>query len=420
MNVLFIHQNFPGQFKHLAPALAESKGWHVVAVGQRPIDRADLPGISYFTYGQLPPLEPPRYPPLEQFVSHVRRGRALASLLRQLADQGFRPDLVVAHPGWGEVLFLHDVFPDAPLITYLEFYYRAQESDLDFDLEFPVSSADLEFLRLRNLTNLLAFETATVPVSPTEWQANLFPPNLRSRIRILHEGVDTGLASPSASAVLRLPQGRVLMRKDEVLTYVARGLEPYRGFHVFMRTLPEIQKRRPDLFTIVVGADEVSYGCRPANGSSWREALLAEVGRELDMSRIWFAGMLPYSRYLDVLRISTVHLYLTYPFVLSWSLLEAMSVGCAIVASDTPPVTEVITGEETGRLVDFFDRDALVSAVDALLQDSSRRTRLGAAARAHIVDCYDFRTRALPSYLTLFEEIAPQPGLKSSNPAMRQ
>ena len=419
MNVLFIHQNFPGQFKHLALALAESKGWHVVAVGQSPIDRADFPGISYFTYGQLPPLEPPQYPPLEQFVNHIRRGRALANLLRQLADQGFRPDLVVAHPGWGEVLFLHDVFPDAPLITYLEFYYRAQQSDLDFDLEFPASSADLEFLRLRNLTNLLAFETATVSVSPTEWQAGLFPPNLRSRIRILHEGVDTGLASPSDNAVLRLPQGRVVMRKDEVLTYVARGLEPYRGFHVFMRALPEIQKRRPNLLTIVVGADEVSYGRRPANGSSWRETLLAEVGRGLDMSRVWFSGMLPYSRYLDVLRISTVHLYFTYPFVLSWSLLEAMSVGCAIVASDTPPVTEVMTGEETGRLVGFFDRAGLVSAVDALLQDSERRARLGAAARAHIVDCYDFRTRALPSYLALFEEIAPQSRLKNSASAVR-
>src|SRR5690348_3011344 len=150
MNVLFIHQNFPGQFKHLAPALAESKGWLVIAVGQRPIDRADLPGISYFTYGQLPPLEPSHYPPLGHFVSHLRRGRALASLLRRLADQGFWPDLVVAHPGWGEVVFLHDVFPDVPLITYLEFYYRAQKSDLDFDFEFPVSSADLEFLRLRN------------------------------------------------------------------------------------------------------------------------------------------------------------------------------------------------------------------------------------------------------------------------------
>jgi glycosyltransferase involved in cell wall biosynthesis len=419
MNVLFIHQDFPGQFKFLAPALAESKGWHVVAVGQRPINGAAFPGIRYFTYGQLPPLDPPQYPPLEQFVSHVRRGRALANLLRQLADQGFRPDLVVAHPGWGEALFLHDVFPNAPLIAYLEFYYRAQHSDLDFDLEFPVSSADLEFLRLRNLTNLLAFETATVSVSPTEWQAGLFPPNLRSRIRILHEGVDTGLASPSDSAVVRLPQDRVLTRKDEVLTYVARGLEPYRGFHMLMRALPEIQKRRPDLFTVVVGADEVCYGSRPASGRSWRETLMAEVGPELDMSRIWFAGMLPYSRYLDVLRVSTVHLYLTYPFVLSWSLLEAMSVGCTIVASNTPPVTEVIVGGETGKLVGFFDRDALVLAIDALLQDPKQRTRLGAAARAHIVDRYDFRTRALPSYLALFEEIAPQSRPKSSDPVMR-
>jgi glycosyltransferase involved in cell wall biosynthesis len=415
MNVLFIHQNFPGQFKQLALALAEIQGWHVVAVGQRPIDRAELPGISYFTYGQLPPLDPPQYPPLEQFVSHVRRGRAVANLLRQLADQGFRPDIVVAHPGWGEALFLHDVFPDAPLIAYLEFYYRAQRSDLDFDLEFPASSADLEFLRLRNLTNLLAFETATVSVSPTEWQAGLFPPNLRSRIIVLHEGVDTCLASPNDSAALRLPQDRVLTRKDEVLTYVARGLEPYRGFHILMRALPEMQKRRPDLFTIVVGADEVSYGRRPASGGSWRETLLAEVGHELDMSRVWFAGMLPYSRYLDVLRVSTVHLYLTYPFVLSWSLLEAMSVGCAIVASDTPPVTEVITGEETGRLVGFFDRDALVSAVEALFQDPEQRARLGTAARAHVVDRYDFRRRALPSYLALFEEIAPQSRLKSSD-----
>ena len=407
MNLLFMHPNFPGQFRQLAPAFAAKPGYRVVGMGHRSSDWRETNGIPTYYYDAFPLAEPVTMSAIDGFAQQVRRGRAAMQALRNMADDGFSPDVVVAHPGWGDTMFLHDVFPDARLVALMEYYYRSKGSDVDFDPEFPTSGVDLEFIRLRNLPSTMAFEAAAVAVSPTRWQADLFPDSLRKGILIQHEGVDSQEVSPDPMAKLSLPDGRVLSRADEVLTYVSRGLEPMRGFHSFMRALPEIQRRRPNCFTVIVGADEPHYGRGPQGRKGWREVLMAEVGDRLDLDRIWFAGRLTYSRYLQVLRVSTVHTYLTYPFVLSWSLIEAMAAGCAIVASDTGPVTEVIKDGETGILCNFLDCGSIASSVASLASDAALRLQLGGRARSDAVARFDFQRVALPGYERIFSDVAP-------------
>ncbi len=405
MNLLFLHPNFPGQFKNLAAALAAREGTRVVGLGHCSASWRALPGVDQYHYGAFPPPQGPPYAPVDLFAQQVRRGRAAAEVMCGLADDGFVPDVAIVHPGWGDAMFLHDAFPKVPVVAFLEFYYRRGGADLDFDPEFPVAPAETEFLRLRNLPSLLAFETAAAAVSPTNWQAGLFPELVRRTITVLHEGVDTDALAPEAVAAVTLPDGRTVTAGDEVLSYVARGLEPLRGFHCFMRALPELQRRRPGLVTVIVGDDEVHYGRRPPGPGSWRQRLLAELGDRLDLSRIWFAGRLPFATYRDLMRLTTVHTYLTYPFVLSWSLVEAMAAGRAIVASRTPPVEEAIDHGEHGLLVDFFDRDGLVEAIAGLLADPERRLFLGRNARLRACRRYDFRRCALPAYDALIATV---------------
>ncbi|RJF86446.1 glycosyltransferase [Oleomonas cavernae] len=420
MKLLFLHPNFPGQFKNLAAAFAAKAGYQVVGVGHRSSEWRSVPGVKTYHYGPLPAFEAPPYMPVDQFAQQVRRGHAVAAVLRDLAQDGFSPDVVIAHPGWGDAMFLHDVFPRARLIAFLEFYYQHSGTDLDFDPEFPPSPNETEFLRLRNLPSVMAYEVAAAAVSPTAWQASLFPRALRCGITVHHEGVDTNAVCPDPAACVTMPSGRVLTRHDEVVTYVARGLEPMRGFHSFMRALPEIQRQRPDVVTIIVGSDEVHYGRRPQGKRGWREVMLAEVGAQLDMERIWFAGRLGYGEYLNVLRVSSVHVYLTYPFVLSWSLVEAMAAGCAIVGSNTAPVAEVITDGENGVLCDFFHRERLAEMVSTLVGDRELRLQLGARARLDAVEKFDFRRVALLGYESLIERaLGAAPDTGANQPAAR-
>ena len=405
LKALFVHPNFPGQFRSIAPALA-ADGWEVVGVGQAAPSVHAPPGVRLYRYKPSPFRLDPHYPPLEALANQLRQGRAAARLFEDIRETGFVPDVIVGHPGWGDMAFAERVWPAAPSIAYLEYFYRPFGADLDFDAEFPTAPGASEFQALRNVVQLLAHQSARLCVSPTHYQRSLFPPPIRRSIRVLHEGVDTDAVAPRPDVSVTLPDGRVLTRATPVLTYAARNLEPYRGYHVFMRTLPALQRAHPDLFTVIVGGDEVSYGRTPAGGGSWRQVLDAELGDDLDRSRIWFAGRLPYDAYLDVLRLSTVHVYLTYPFVLSWSAIEAMAAGCAIVASDTPPVTEVVRDGENGRLVPFFDRDAIAAAVGALLADPAERARLGAAARATAVDGFDLRRVTLPAWRAAIEAVA--------------
>lgn len=412
MQILFIHQNFPGQFKFLAPALAQ-QGHRVVAMTMQKTDAQAWQGVQIVRYGAQRGTTPGVHPWVSDFETKTIRGEACFRAALQLKAKGFTPDVIIAHPGWGESLFLKDVWPQAKLGIYSEFYYRPEGADVGFDPEFPAKDpGDVCRLRLKNLNNLLHFEVADAGISPTEWQASTFPEPFRQKITVVHDGIDTQavVPNPAVRLALNTAAGPIeLTRQDEVITFVNRNLEPYRGYHVFMRALPEILRRRPNARVLLVGGDDVSYGARPADGRKWKDIFASEVRPQIpdaDWARVHFLGNLPYQQFIPLLQLSTVHVYLTYPFVLSWSLLEAMSAGCAIVASNTAPLREAITEDETGRLVDFFDVPGLAQAVCALLDDPAARERLGRNARAFAQAHYDLRSVCLPRQLEWVRALA--------------
>jgi len=412
MNILFVHQNFPGQFKHLAPALAQ-EGHRVVALHIN--DSPAMAGVEMVRYAVTGKTSSHTHRWLSDLETKTVRAEAAWQAARQLCEQGFVPDVIVAHPAWGESLFLHQVWPQARLGIYCEFFYRASGADVGFDPEFGVPDESSACrLQMKNANYELHFPRAHAGLSPTHWQASLFPEPFASRVSVIHDGIRTDQIQPDPNAQIRLhsPQGGVsLSRADELITFVNRNLEPYRGYHQFMRALPAILKARPQARVLIIGGNEVSYGAAPPAGlqgqaQTWRDIFLNEVKDELDLSRVHFVGKVPYADYLRVLQVSTVHVYLTYPFVLSWSLLEAMSAGCAIVASDTAPVREAITDGQTGRLVDFFQPQALAQQVIDLCQDPAERARLGAQARASAVQHYDLHTHCLPQQVAWVHRLA--------------
>ena len=412
MNILFVHQNFPGQFKHLAPALAR-QGHRVVALHIN--DCPPLHGVTLVRYAVAGRPGQGTHRWLADLEVKTLRGEAAWKAAVKLREEGFVPDVIVAHPGWGESLFLQQVWPQARLGIYCEFFYQAEGADTGFDPEFGKSDADNACrLQMKNANYELHFPRAHAGIAPTHWQASLFPEPFASRIAVIHDGIRTDQIKPDAHASIRVQtaQGVVqLGQSDEVITFVNRNLEPYRGYHQFMRALPAILKARPQARVVIIGGNEVSYGAAPPPGpdgqaQTWREIFLNEVKGELDLSRVHFVGKVPYADFLRVLQVSTVHVYLTYPFVLSWSLLEAMSAGCAIVASDTAPVREAIRHGETGQLVDFFDPAALAQQVIALCDDPTERAKLGAQARAFAVENYDLETRCLPGQIEWVERLA--------------
>ena len=412
MRILFIHQNFPAQFKHLAPALVQ-RGHEVTALTMQAATPPVWQGVRMVLYLPGRASTPQIHPWVADFETKTIRGEAAYRAACQLKAQGFEPDVIVAHPGWGESLFLKDVWPQARLAIYCEFFYHAHGADLGFDLEIPgVEDAPISQMRLKNLNNLLHFETADAGIAPTHWQASTFPEPFRSKITVVHDGIDTEALRPNPGVALSLNGELPLTRQNEVVTFVSRTLEPYRGYHSFMRALPRLLRERPAARVLIVGSESGGYGRRPPEGKSWHEIFLAEARTRMpleDLARIHYLGALPYDQYIQVLQLSSVHVYLTYPFVLSWSLLEAMSIGCAVVASDTAPLHEAIRHGETGRLVSFFDTEAIAGEIGGLLADASQRQRLGANARADVIRRYDLKTICLPAQIAWIESLQQQP-----------
>lgn len=413
MNILFIHQNFPGQYKHLAPLLA-ARGHRCVALTPRIKEPRQWRGVTVLPYGISRSTARDVHPWMADLETKVIRGEACHDAARKLADEtGFAPDVILAHHGWGEPMFLKEIWPEARLGLYCELYHSAEYPMMGFDPEFERSGGKERLrIRLRNLNNVIHFDVGDAGLSPTTFQAETFPAHMRDRIDVIHDGIDTDTVRPRAGARLDVGAGRVLTRSDEVVTFINRNLEPYRGYHVFMRALPDLLQARPEAQVVLLGGDEVSYGAKAPDGQTWKQIFIDEVRGQIpdaDWARVHFLGRVPYERYLDLIQVSRVHVYLTYPFVLSWSLLEAMSAGCAIVASDTAPVKEVMTDGETGVLVDFFDRSALVDQVSRLLDDSDRRKALGEAARAHVVKTYDLKSICLPTLCDWVDRLAAMP-----------
>ena len=410
MKILFVHQNFPGQFKHLAPALAADPAHTVVALTMQPSAVAQWQGVQMVSYRAQRGSTPGIHPWLIDMETKTIRAEAAMRAAIELRGRGFHPDVIIAHPGWGESLFLKEVWPQARLGVYCEFYYHAKGADVGFDPEFAVEDvAEAARLRLKNVNNLLHFDQADAAMAPTHWQASTFPMPFRERIAVVHDGIDTVAIAPNPQVAIALNGQIPLTRSDEVITFVSRNLEPYRGYHTFMRALPRILRDRPKARVLLVGGDDVSYGARAPGHQSWKQIFATEVRHlipDADWQRVHFLGHVPYEQFLAVLHVSTVHVYLTYPFVLSWSLLEAMSAGCAIVASDTQPVKEAIVHGETGRLVDFFDPEGLAREVCALADDPQARRGLGGHARAFAQAHYDLRTACLPRQLRWVHDLA--------------
>ena len=409
MQILILHQNFPGQFLHLAPALV-AQGHEVHALVLRKATAREWQGVRLHSYSPSKGNAPTIHPWLLDLESKVIRGDAVFRKCLELAASGLKPDVVLAHPGWGESLFVKEVWPLTRVGLYCELHYNETGNDINFDPEFLSDDAgDTCRLRLKNVNNLLHFPIADAAVSPTRFQADTFPEPFRSKIRVLHDGIDTSLIAPNEAAVFNLDGFKSLSREDEVITFANRNLEPYRGYHVFMRSLPKLLKRRPNAQIVIVGADGVSYGRRAPDGTTWKALYADEVRGQIDdadWARVRFVGHLPHEKYISLLQISSVHIYLTYPFVLSWGMLEAMSAGCAIVGSDTEPVREFITHGEDGLLVPFFDGDGLVDSVTQLLENPQRRTELGQKARQKIQYFYDLKSVCLPRMLEWAEGIA--------------
>lgn len=416
MNILFIHQNFPGQFKFLAPTLIK-KGHQVLAMTMQRIEHSTWQGVRLVPYITHRGSTLNVHAWVADFETKIIRGEACFRAALKLKAEGFTPDVIIAHHGWGESLFLKEVWPMAKLGIYCEFYYT-QDADVGFDPEFPPkdSEGDACRLRLKNINNLLHFEMADAGLSPTHWQASTFPEPFRSKITVAHDGIDTQKISPnpnvSVSIKTRNGVERRFSRQDEVITFVNRNLEPYRGYHVFMRALPEILQRRPNAQILIVGGNDVSYGAKPDpvlyGERNWKDIFIDEVKPKISQEqwdRIHFLGHIPYQHFISLLQLSTVHVYLTYPFVLSWSLLEAMSAGCTIVASDTQPLHEAIKDYETGRLVDFFDGDRLTQVIRELLDDPEQRIKLSANARRFAQVNYDLKNVCLPKQLAWVENL---------------
>jgi len=400
MRILFLHPNFPAQFRHLATALAKNPNNQVVFGTNR--REGSLPGVVKAVYGSSREVRPETHHYVRPLEKAVLQGQGVYRLAEELKQKGFIPDIVYGHSGWGPTLFMQDAFPSATLLCYFEWFYQAHGSDADFDPKDPLTPDDEARIRIKNAPILIDLYSCDRGLSPTNWQRQQFPPEYRSKITVNHDGIDTSYFQPQAGAKLVLPRINLdLSGVEEIITYVARGMEPYRGFPEFIKTVALIQQKRPNCHVVVVGEDRVAYGKQLPDNKTYKQLMLEKVS--LDLARIHFTGLLPYGEYLQVLQASSVHIYLTRPFVLSWSMLEALSTGCLIVASNTAPVTEVIEDGVNGLLVDFFSPEKICSRVEEALDNPDKMSSIREKARETILQKYDLE-QLLPKHLEWIQQ----------------
>jgi glycosyltransferase involved in cell wall biosynthesis len=406
LKLLFVHQNFPGQFLHLAPEM-QRRGHDVRAIADAENSGScDLvPTRRYSFKPQVVDAAATRLG--RKYTVMSDRGVVTARLARQMRAEGYVPDVIFGHSGWGETLFLKEVWPEARLLVYAEYYYRGAGGDSGFDAEFQRSGFDqIMIAQGRSAYLAQALAHADAGLSPTRWQASTHPPALRRQIEVLFDGVDCDRLAPNPAACITLPNGRTLRPGDEVLSFVNRNLEPYRGYHIFMRALPAVLAARPQAQVVIVGGSGISYSFPPREKGTWKDLILNEVKDRLDLNRVHFLGRLPHARLIDLYHITRVHAYLTYPFVLSWSMVEAMAAGALVVGSRTAPVQEMIEDGVTGRLVDFFDVPAWSALLTDALASPEAFQPLRDAARRLVRQNYDLMTICLPKQIELLTRLA--------------
>ena len=406
---LIVRNGTSGRFSPIAAVLSET-GW-TGAVINGPVG-TDVPGWINVRWTVRAQPEPITLKPTQRFHEAMLCAGAAAGAANKLKENGFVPDVIIGHPGFGEMLFLAEVFPGVPQIQVGEYYYLADGADANFDPEFPAKSLNSRVMnRAQNAVLAMSYAEAAAIVAPTPFQASLLPECFRGRTEIIHEGVDMG-AARRRSARFRLPNGTVLDGSVPAVSFVNRRFEPLRGFHVFMRMLPRLLERAPDVHVVLVGADDPDNtygGARPANGRCWREAMLVELSGKLDPRRVHFVAPVPYEQLQVLFSNVAAHVYLTYPFVLSWSLLDAMACEALVVGSDTAPVRDVVEHGRNGLLVDFFDGDAMAETLATICRDPARFDPLRKAARATVAAQYDRHAICMPAWRRLVERVTANP-----------
>lgn len=402
MRVLFLHPNFPAQYRHVATVLGREPKNQVVFCTKNENPQWTIPGVQKVLFSPSRDPHPNTHHYVRPLESAVLQGQAVFRLAEQLKARGFVPDIVCGHSGWGPTLFIKDAFPNTPLFCYYEWFYHAYGSDADFDPADPLSVDDLPRIRTKNAAILIDLYSCDWGVSPTHWQRSQFPREFQDKITVLHDGVDTEYFKPAPGAKLVLPN-LDLSHVDEIVTYVSRGMEPYRGFPEFIEAIAYVQERRPKCHVVVVASERVCYGKSLPNGMTYKELMLKKV--PLDLSRVHFVGTLPYALYLKVLQASSVHVYLTRPFVLSWSAIEALSAGCLVLGSDTAPVREVIRDGDNGLLVDFFSPKQIADRIDEVLDHPTQMAEIRAKARQSVLERYSLNS-LLPQHLQLITDVA--------------
>ncbi len=402
MRVLFMHPNMPGQYKHLARILAEDTDNEVVFL-TKPKPGIEIPNVKKveYTVSREPEEDTHRY--LITFERAIFASQEIWRVCKKLKEKGFVPDVIVGHLGWGDGLYLKEIYPDTPVLALMEFFYGGK-GDVGFlKDEEPLTSDDICRIKTRNGHHLFNLTYCDWAISPTFFQRDRHPEIFWPKISVLHDGVDTSDVTPSSGKGLTLPNGVNLQKHDEVVTYISRNFEPYRGFPQFMRAAQEIQKRRPNCHIIMVGQDGISYGKAPPGNKTYRQMMMEEC--DLDMDRFHFLGYLPHDKMKLVMKISSAHIYLTVPFVLSWSMMEAMASECLMIVSDTEPVREVIRDRHNGLMVDFFEHTQIADRVDEVFAHPDRMLDLRKAARKTIVDRYSL-DKVLDLHLDLIRDLA--------------
>ncbi|MFO0850512.1 MAG: glycosyltransferase [Gemmataceae bacterium] len=399
MHVLFYHQNFPAQFGHIARVLAARPGWRVTCVSKD--GPPEAPGVTRILYKPAGGATDRTHYCARTFENQVAHSHGLFQALAARPD--IRPDLVVGHSGFGSTLYLRELY-DCPQISYFEYFYRIAGSDLDFRPDVQTDTLDKLRARTRNAGLLLDLDNCDAGYSPTRWQRDKLPAVYHPKVRVIFDGVDTnvwqpGPKTPRTAGRFTFPDGLKLV------TYAARGLESVRGFDIFMKFAKALGQRRDDVRFVVVGSDRICYGGdeKRTGGKSYKQWILDQD--QYDLTRFAFLGQVPPTTLARLFQLSDLHVYLTVPFVLSWSLFDALACGATVLASDTGPVRDLVTHGKTGLLHDFFDPEGMAAAADKVLSDPAQYAPLGAAGADLIRERYSLDV-CLPQLVGLFDEVA--------------